>query len=177
MNHRGATSEPCRTPGPFQEQGAPMADRRVVDEVSLRIRPFLGGDVSRDGRVRRCARCGGKGRPVRGRCGSARVGRSAQSSQVDRQRELRESGGVAGDGQLAERQVRGGKSRSSSLRGLRQRRRHRVARPTSSRARCSERTTPMRSRTAGSTPTLSLSGRCCPNEWSHLRWRVSGSDT
>ena len=34
--------------------------------------------------------------------------------------------GVAGDGQLAERQVRGGQSRSPALRGLRQRRHHRA---------------------------------------------------
>ena len=43
------------------------------------------------------------------------------------QRELRESCGLVGDGELAERQVRGGGAWSSSVCGLRQRRRHRVA--------------------------------------------------
>ena len=106
-----------------------------------------------------------------------RAGRPAHPPEADRQRELRQPCGAAGDGQLAERQVRGGRSRSPPLRRLRQRRHHRVARATSWRARCSAPTTPTPSRTAGSTPTWSRSGRCCRSGSSHRRWSASAPDT
>ena len=104
-----------------------MADGALLTTVSLPVRCPYRRDLGRDGRVRRCPRRCRTCRAVRRRRRSPGAGRRAQSPEADRQRELRQSGGVAGDGQLAERQVRGGQSRSPALRGLRQRRHHRSA--------------------------------------------------
>ena len=102
--HRPAADQPI-SPG-----SASRATRSRCETVAFARRP----------RRRRTCRPGCR------RTRSARARRRAQPSEADRQRELRQLCGVAGDGQLAERQVRRGQPRSPPLRGLRQRRRHRT---------------------------------------------------
>src|SRR6266487_3045227 len=89
-------------------------------------RPGAAGPAQpRDRRLRGSARRGLGGRAGGRRLDRGGAGRPALPPEADRQRELRLPGGAAGDGQLAQRQVRGGRSRAPLLRGLRERRRHR----------------------------------------------------
>ena len=87
-----------------------MANGGLLTDVSVRVRRFRAEGISVETvGFRRCARRRSHEsiRPLPTLV-LQELADQRTSSQADRQRELRQPGGAAGDGQLAERQVRGG---------------------------------------------------------------------
>ncbi|CAG7656153.1 hypothetical protein SBRY_70365 [Actinacidiphila bryophytorum] len=103
----------CRAPGPSRCRRPEDRHGRAVQHGVDRLPQRAGSDP--------------RGRTAGGRRDRRRADRPARDAQADCQRELRLPRGAAGDGQLAQRQVRRGHRRPPLLRRLPQRRHRRGA--------------------------------------------------